>query len=480
MLRWIAAHHAVMDPQDLKAIIDVALRTLQKMPMTIDGTDDFFGLLADFGCEVSGMKVRFPQAVIDETMARIARHKQTHGAPLREPPREVTCSVSGQALFIAQTEDDKLRKCSKQDLAVLSRVVDAIPGLGRSHPSFIPQDAPLNTQELHAFGVIILNSKQPCRVSLYSPEALPHYLRILEVVCGSKEAAAEKARELNPCKVWVNSPMMISRENIEAPMLLRELTGQPLRFAAMPVAGMATPVTAAGALAFMAAETIACNAISLAVDNRVVGWCDQPVFFDMKTAVHTQYGPEVLLLNAGERTLRRELFGHEAPIDSGLGTAAKKPGVQSMMEVASGIGFNYAVGARSFGGLGTLAHSDIYSTVQLMLCLEVVGLFAKASVGFEVNEGTLAEELIAEVAPTGARFIDTDHTAKRYREVSWFPELLDRRVPMSWVESPSDTLEAARAKALDLERTAPNRCPLDETEKAAIREILDAADRALG
>ena len=480
MLRWIATRQAVMDPEDLKAILDVAYRTLQKVPMTIDGTDEFFGYLREFGCEIKGRKVRFPDAVINKTMARIAEHKNARSVRLSDPPREVTLSVSGQALYITQTEDDKLRKCTVQDLATLSRVVDAIPDLGRSHPSFIPQDAPLKTQELHAFGAIILNSKQAYRVSLYSPEVLPHYLRILEVICGSRQAAAAKARELNPCKVWVNSPMMIARENIEAPMLLRKLTGQPLNFAAMPVAGMATPVTPAGALAFMAAETIACNALSLAVDDRVIGWCDQPVFFDMKTAIHTQYGPEVLLLNAGERQLRRDLFGQELRIDSGLSTAAKKPGVQSMMEVASGIGFNYASGARSFGGLGTLAHSDIYSTVQLMLCLEVVGIFAKSAAGFEVTDDTLAEDVIAQVAPTGARFIDTDHTAKHYREVSWFPEFLDRRVPMAWAESPSDTLEAARAKALELEKSAPNLCPLDDGQKADIRKILKAADDDLG
>ena len=148
--------------------------------------------------------------------------------------------------------------------------------------------------------------------------------------------------------------------------------------------------------------------------------------------------------------------------------------------MAAQIGFNYALGIRHFGALGTLAHSDVFSTVQLMLCLEMVGLFRKASVGFEVNAETLAEELIAKVAPTGARFLDTDHTAQHFREVSWWPEFLDRRVPMAWVESPANIIEAARAKALELEETAPNCCPLDDGQKAEIGRILKAADDKLG
>ena len=52
MLRWIAARHTAMDPEDVKAILDVALRTLRKVPMTIDGTDAFFEYLREFGCEM--------------------------------------------------------------------------------------------------------------------------------------------------------------------------------------------------------------------------------------------------------------------------------------------------------------------------------------------------------------------------------------------------------------------------------------------
>ena len=480
MLRWIAAPVTAMDVEDVKAIIDAALRILQKVPMTIDGTDEFFGHLRDFGCEIAGKKVSFPQAVVDKTMTRIAEHKKANCIPLPDPDSEVTWSVSGQAIWIADTRDDHLRKCTREDLAVYSHVVDAIPGLGRSHPGFIPQDAPLKTQELHAFATIILNSKQPYRVSMFSPEMLPYYLRILEVVCGSREAAAEKARALLPSKVWVNTPMMISRESIEAPMLLRELTGQPLVFNPMPVAGIATPVTHAGALALITAEVLACNILGLAVDDRLMGWCSSPLFFDMKTGIHTNFGPETRLLHTGRTHIAKELFGHELSPTTPTSTAAKRPCAQSVLEKACQIAYNYALGMRHFGGLGTLATSDIVSTVQLMLDLEIVSIFRKSAAGFEVNAETLAEDLITKTAPEGARFMDTDHTAMHYREVSWFPEFLDRRVPMAWIKEPSNILEAARAKALNLEETAPNLCPLDEDQKEEIRRILSGADKELG
>ena len=478
MLRWTMPRLVAMDSEDVKAILDAALRILSKLPMRIDGTEEFFEYLRAFGCGVSGQNVTFPSSVIDKTMARIAESKRANAAEPADPPREVTWSTSGQALYIADTDDDHLRPCTKEDLATLSRVVDAIPGMGRTHPGFIVQDAPLKTRELHSFATIILNASEPCRVSLYSPEVLPYYLRILEVVYGSREAASENARRLNPSKVWVNTPMMISRENIEAPMLLRKLTGQPLRFSAMPVAGIATPVTPAGAFALIIAEVIAINALGLAVDDRVAGWQSEPLFFDMKTGIHTQVGPECVLLDAGRNLLKAELFGGPPSLGLGGGSSAKKPGAQGVMDRAVHWGLAFANGRRHFGSLGTLAHSDIISTVQLMLDMEIVSSLRKAAAGFAVNPDTLAEDVITRVAPEGARFMETDHTVRHFRDVSWFPELADRRVPMAWQQSPSDMIESARVKALELERTSPNRCPLNERQKAEISRIMEEADDA--
>ncbi len=480
MLRWVAANSTTMDDRDVRAIIDTALRIVQRVPMTIDGTDEFFAYLCDFGCAIDGTKVHFPQSVIDQAMERCARYKQDHAQSLPDPARQITFATSGQALFIAETGNDRLRRCTCEDLATYCRVNDAIPGLGRSHPGFIPQDVPLKTQELHAFAVIVLNSRTPHRVSLYSPQVLPYYLNILEVVCGDREATAARARELHPSKVWCNTPMMISRENIETPMLLRELTGQPLEFSLMPVAGAATPVTPAGALALITAEVIAVNILSLAVDDRIVGWGSSPLFFDMKSANHTDFGPETQLLHLGAFHLRRELFGIESVPAVPLSTAAKEPGAQSMMERARQIAYAYALGSRNFGSLGTLATSDVVSTVQLMLDLEMVSSFTLAAAGFDVDAEALAEQVIIDVAPTGARFLDTDHTFEHYRRVSWFPEFLDRRAPMAWNDHPTDIVETARAKSLQLEQTAQNQCPLNDEQRHAILSIMKEADRKLG
>jgi len=469
-----------MDEADLRAIVDSSLRILKRVPMTIDGTDEFVDHLRAFGCEINGRKVSFPDSVIDRTMSRIAEHKRSNPPDPSPPSTEVRWSTSGQAFLTADTHTDELRPPTKEDLATLSRVIDAVPGLERSHPTYIPQDAPLGTRELHAFATIILNAREPHRVSMYSPEVLLHYLSILEVVCKNTETAKAKMRDLRPSIVWVNTPMMISRENIEAPMLLRRLTGQPLGFSSMPVAGAATPVTVAGCMALAVAEVIVCNAIALAVDDRTVGWTAGPVFFDMKTGIHTQSGPENLLLQTARTHLAAHIFGGTPRVHFPFSVCAKVPGAQSALERAFAVGMAFMGGHRLFGTLATLATSDIGSTVQLMIDLEIVGSLRVAARGFEVTPETLAEEVICEVAPRGAYFLDTEHTAAHFRQVSWFPEFLDRRVPHAWKTDPTHMLDLARQKALALEESAPNPCPLDNAQKKEIDCIMSAADKELG
>jgi len=104
----------------------------------------------------------------------------------------------------------------------------------------------------------------------------------------------------------------------------------------------------------------------------------------------------------------------------------------------------------------------------------------KMAEGFSVDADLLAEEVIREVSPKGARFIETEHTARYFRQVLWMPELVNREVATAALEGETTMLDAARAKALCLIETAPNLCPLDERQRRALQKLVKAADREFG
>ena len=466
----------VLTPDEMDRIHQAALRIWEDVPLRAQGTDEFNQALRDFGCDIDGELIRFPAPVREKVLARIAEARQANG---EGRPAEVSASkldycASGQALYICDVDSARLRSATTQDLEDFSRLCDAFPRLGRAHPTFIPQDVPLGACDLHAFATIALNSSRPWRVSVYSADMLPFFIAVQAVCDGSLEAV--KAKPVFAAKCWMNSPFMLTAENIEIAMKARELLGLPVTISAMPVAGTSTPLTIAGGLVQSVAEVLMCNTISLALDHRLMGWTAGPLVTDMRTGAHTQSAPECDLFGLGAAQMGAYIFGGEYTAMASPTTMAKVPGVQAMMEKTLGASWAILNGIRSFGSLGILACADIGSPVQLMLDIELVQYYERLLAGIAVDDDHLAEDVIREVAPTGARYLEHEHSARFCRDEIWTPELSDRSLPMAWMNNPTSMLQNAAAKARKLIAEAPNRCPLSASQRSEIAEIVAEAD----
>ena len=130
--------------------------------------------------------------------------------------------------------------------------------------------------------------------------------------------------------------------------------------------------------------------------------------------------------------------------------------------------------------VGFLASTDIGSFVQLMIDLEITGYFERLLQGIRVTPQTVAEEIIKQVVPTGARYQEHPPHAHPPSRRALVARAGRPSPPKTWAENPTTMLDNARAKARDLMESATNQCPLDERQKAEIRCILAAADRELG
>jgi trimethylamine--corrinoid protein Co-methyltransferase len=471
---------SVLNDDEMEQIYQAGLRVWARVPLRAQGTEEFMQAARDFGCEIDGERISFPEAVREKVLAEIGTYRHANWPPRRREvgSDRIEKNVSGQALYCCDLETDKLRPATRQDQEQFSWIVDSIPNLGRAHPTFIPQDVPQQARDLFTFAIIALNSVHPWRVSVYNADMIPYFLRV-QAVCQGGDLEAARAKPIFATKCWVNTPFMITRENIEIGMRARELLGQPLHFSTMPVAGVATPVTLAGSLTLITAECLALNALAMALDGRPCGWTAGPLTFDMRTGVHTENSADVALLRLGSAQMGAYVFGGQWTGVGGPTTSSKQPDVQAAMDKALDTMWAVCAGVRSFGSLATLADADIGSLTQLMVDLELMGYFERLVQGIAVDDDRLAEEVIAEVAPRGAYFLNHDHTAKYFREELWLPELIDRRVPMAWAQDPRTMVDNARAKARQVAASAENQCPLSDEQRREIEGIMaEAAAKA--
>ncbi|MBU1736285.1 MAG: trimethylamine methyltransferase family protein [Verrucomicrobia bacterium] len=478
----------LLNKSQLKHLFEQAIKVWEKVPFRVQGTDEFFDYLTAYGCRVDGEKVYFPKTVINKVLAQIAEYKNKYTAQDKTRKEEWSATAlemytHGQALHICDLETNKLRPCLEADLAAWCRAVDRFGDVERRHPTFIPQDAPLGSQDVHAFATIILNSRHLHRVSVYSAKMLPFFIEISKIVKGSLEEV--KKDQVFAAKCWVNSPFMITRENIEIAMEARRRLGAPVIFDQMPVAAGASPVTVAGSLVQNTAESLAVTAMSIAIDGMAIDGSIHKIIgtnamIDMRDICQRQAGPDLFLHKMAAAQMHVYLFGGNPPTPGigGASVTAQTVSPQSLYEKAMFASFDFAVGGRSLG-IGCLSASDVGSPVQLMLDYEMGLFFRHMLRDVSTDDEHIGLETILEMAPRGAYCMETEHTARFFREESFFPAFVDQRAPLAWAQNPTDMIDKARQRARDWFATAENQCPLSENQRRQIQALVTEADRVV-
>ncbi len=462
--------------EELERMAQAAVRLWGELPLRVQGTEELFDYLSAYGCRVDGERVFFPPPVREKVLARIAAEKArwleaNADAPPAWPSSGIEVYTHGQALLACDLEANQLRPCTSADLEEWCRVVDALGVPTRAHPTFIPTDFPTACSDFLTYATIILNSRQPHRVSVYSAEMLPHFIEASVIALGSLDAV--KRDPPFAAKLWVNTPFMVTRENVMIAMEARRLLGQPLNASTMPVAGAATPVTVAGQAVQTAAESLALNALTLAVDDQTCGVMTGALVMDMRAVSHRQAGPDVMLHRAAAHEMHRHFFGGQSRI-WGFNAGAQVVGPQALFEKAMGTALDVMSGTRSIG-IGCLAASDVGSLVQLFLDHEMAQAFSHLFREISTDADHIGEDTIAATVPQGARYLETEHTARFYREELWLPMFLDYRNPLGWQRDPSDIIARARHRAREVAATAECQCPLSEEQRRAIGNLMDAA-----
>ena len=99
------------------------------------------------------------------------------------------------------------------------------------------------------------------------------------------------------------------------------------------------------------------------------------------------------------------------------------------------------------------------SIEQIVICDELIGYTKQFMKGLEVNEETLALDVIDQIGPHGD-FMGADHTRQHYKE-DWYPKLFDRRPYEDWSRAGGKTLRQRarrRRRSRSWRRTRLNRC----------------------
>jgi len=252
--------------------------------------------------------------------------------------------------------------------------------------------------------------------------------------------------------------------------------GVPITQGPSPSVGGTGPGTIAGALVIANSENLATLALTQLVNPGTpfiyAGWVD---VIDPRTARDCYGAPECALgcgiMNA-QMADYYELpsFGFAGPSDSNLPDAqAGAEAMQtSLMGALGGVNLLHDCGYLSGGSVGSME--------MAVICNDVLGNVLRIIRGVEVNDETLAVDVIKEVGPEG-NFLGHKHTLKHIRDELHIPEIFDRTPETAWVKAGSKPIhQVAKEKAQKiLKEHFPE--PLPEDVQNKISEIVKEPGR---
>lgn len=351
--------------------------------------------------------VRLPSELVAECVATCpstARFADRRGTLHELGPKGGTVFWTGNALHIA--EGDTRRELLSSDLAALTRVAEACAEIDGMVGTSVA-DFPPNARDVIGFRVMAKHTGKHLRPCSFTPRGAVAMIEMAQVLAD------------RPLGEW---PLVSFGYSIVSPLhwsatglgVFRNTSGHglPLMINSEPMGGGTAPVTLAGCLALANADALSGVVIAQLLER------GRPVIFnlgfahvlDMASGMALTGAPENALLQSAGAELARF---HDLPSASWMSTEAMVPDAQAAAETMM-TGFAHATwGVNIVWGAGNLESTLCMSAEKLVIDDDIVGAVRRFVRGIEVNEETLALDLIREVGHR-ADFLSTDHTLQHF------------------------------------------------------------------
>jgi trimethylamine--corrinoid protein Co-methyltransferase len=177
-------------------------------------------------------------------------------------------------------------------------------------------------------------------------------------------------------------------------------------------------------------------------------YCAAPTLFNMREGNPLIATPETMLLRVALVQMARfyRIPSHSIGFDTDAHIVDQQASWEKALTALAGI----QAGVDVMVNLGMISTGLTVSYESLLLDHEVFGLLKRFRRGIEVNEETLAVELIRKIGTWGS-FLEEEHTARHFRAENWYPQLSCRALLDRWSAAGSrEALNTAAARVREM------------------------------
>ena len=361
-------------------------------------------------------------------------------------PNRFSFQNVGVVPSVVDLKSGETRPFAKQDSADVARLCDALDEIMVFERAGLPTDCPNESIQLHNFEAMLTNTSKHILGCAGSVEKFNCLVQMAAACCGGPEIFNER-----PCitmNLTVSSPLFILATCSDITIAAAR-QGVNVVGISMTMAGGTSPVTLAGTLVQSNAEILSLLVLNqLAKRGAPYTYSQTSVMMDLKTGLGALGAPETGLINAASAQLA-QYYRLPCWVGGAGYNDSKIVDAQAILEGTMNAMFLALAGGNLIMGGGSINSILTFDYAKMVIDHEMFRYIRKMIEGIQINEETLALDVIDQVGP-GGNFLTHDHTFNHMREMT--PGGLFCRTGFEqWVGAGrQDMYERAKEKATEL------------------------------
>jgi len=417
---------SLISEQDVLAIHHASLRILAETGIVLSHPEAR-EILTSHGAGIKAGRVLLPPDLVERCLKLCppqVRLRGRGGVTRVLGDGNLSWHNMGGARDIYEPRQGIRRPAMVQDVIDSTRLLDALENVSTITPFYTPQDVPGKSMSLAMYRYALPHTVKPLQgPGVQTASEVQFAIRLAEVIGPPPEYLSLSVSPV--------SPLGFPNDAVSAIMEIAR-AGVPFGPLPCPTGGTTAPLSIAGALAQQNAELLASIVlVQLVHPGLPVVYCGRLAMMEPRTGISVWGGIELGLVSAGTVAM-----GHHygLPVNVyGFSTNAHVYDIQNGFERSLNAVLPALAGADELSGIGEMEAGVLGSHAQMVCDNEIANSVRRICRGFEVNDDSLAVEIIANVMDGQRNFLSQRHTTRYLKsgEIQ-LTHLAERRTWEAW------------------------------------------------
>lgn len=463
----------VISKQEIEQIHQTTLRILSEVGIILDHSETRH-ILLEAGASIKNDRVIFPPKLVEkclESCGGTVSIKGRNGKTVTIGDGTTHWHNLGGARDILDPVTGEARNSTVQDIRDSTRVLDAIENASTITPLYTPIDVPGEIMSLAMYRHALSNTIKPIHgPGVQTPYEVKISVEMAEVIGPASEYLSVGVSPVSP----LHFPDDIAASIVE--IARNNLSFGPLP---CPTAGTTAPMSLAGALSQQNAEVLASVVIAQCTTPGLpIFYCGRLAMMEPKTGISVWGGVELGIASAATVQIGH-YYGFPVNV-YGLSTNALSHDLQNGSERAFNALMPALAGADELSGIGEMNAGIMSSLTQIVVDNEIVSSIKRIMRGFEVNQNSLALEVISSVMNGSGNFLTEKHTLNYMRAGEiYYTKLGERRTFAEWNRTGRKGMVERAHEEVERIIAQHEVTPLSNDQERELDKILLSAEKQL-